>query len=176
MKKWPVVVFVVLSALVVYWLGAAPSARTPETGAAPVAHEGAVALSEPALSGGTVALSSYAGKVVLVDFWATWCAPCVEELPDLVALRGKLAPKGFEILGVSMDDDADPTVRRFLRKHPIPYPILLNGGERPPDGWDVPGLPTAYLIGRDGTVLKRWFGEKDIPELERAVEAALAAK
>jgi hypothetical protein len=58
-------------------------------------------------------------------------------------------------------------------QQPINYPIILNGGERAPKGWVVPGLPTAYLISRDGRVLKRWFGEKDFDELDAAVNAAL---
>ncbi|MDE2492045.1 MAG: TlpA family protein disulfide reductase [Elusimicrobia bacterium] len=123
-----------------------------------------------------ISLTDFAGKVVLVDFWATWCEPCQEEIPGLVKLDRELEPKGFTILGVSMDEEGAKAVRRFVKDQPIPYPIILNGAENPPPGWTVPGLPTAYLIGRDGTILRRWFGEKDPDELRAAVDAALAAK
>jgi hypothetical protein len=80
------------------------------------------------------------------------------------------------MLGVSMDDEGAKAVKRFEEKQPIPYPVILNKGARTPKGWIVPGLPSAYLIGRDGSVLKRWFGEKDIPALRKTIEAALAAQ
>jgi len=163
------IVFVILSAFVVYWIASRQSAE-------PAAAEKAPPLSAPTLSGATVTLASLSGKVVLVDFWATWCAPCKEEIPALNALRDRLAPRGFEILGVSMDEDGRKAVKKFLKKQPISYPVVINGGETPPDGWDVPGLPTAFLVGRDGTVLKSWLGEKDLDELTRDIETALASK
>jgi thiol-disulfide isomerase/thioredoxin len=96
-----------------------------------------------------VSPSDFAGRVVLVDFWATWCDPCKEEIPDLVKLRDKLAPKGFELLGVSMDEEGAAAVKKFEAKQKISYPVLLNNGERPPVGWTVPGLPTP-LVRRKG--------------------------
>jgi thiol-disulfide isomerase/thioredoxin len=174
MKKTGLAIALILGAVLVYVLAA--SNRHEDEPDAPVALEKSTALVEKSLDGRTISLSQYAGKVVLVDFWATWCAPCREELPDLISLREKYAARGFEILGVSMDEDGEKAVKRFLKKQPIPYPLALNGGEMEPKGWTVPGLPTAYLIGRDGMVRKRWFGEKDMGELAREVESALAAK
>ncbi len=72
-----------------------------------------------------------------------------------------------------MDEEGAKAVKAFMAKQAISYPVVLNGGERAPAGWVVPGLPTAYLIGRQGQVLKRWFGEKDMPDLEKDVAAAL---
>ena len=149
-----------------------PAASEPNS---PDPDEKAAALSGPTLDGKTLALSGFAGKVVLVDFWATWCDPCKEEIPDLVKLRERLKDQGFEIFGVSMDEEGGKAVKKFTARQPISYPVVLNGGERPPKGWTVPGLPTAYLIGRRGEVLKRWFGEKDMPDLEKDVLAALRA-
>ncbi|MDE2142772.1 MAG: hypothetical protein KGJ84_10205 [Elusimicrobia bacterium] len=73
---------------------------------------------------------------------------------------------------VSMDDEGAPAVRAFTARQPIPYPVVLNGPAEAPAGWAVPGMPTAYLVGRDGRMLRRWIGGKDPDELRAAVEAA----
>jgi peroxiredoxin len=181
--KLGLAVFLAASIVAVYLLAgrrfapassAGPGPETESAENAPDPNEKAPPLSGPALDGKTVSLAGFAGKVVLVDFWATWCDPCREEIPDLVKLRDRLEGRGFEILGVSMDEEGAAAVKKFAAKQPISYPVALNGGERPPAGWVVPGLPTAYLIGRQGEVLKRWFGEKDMPDLEKDVTAALA--
>jgi len=167
MKKIGIAVSLMLIAGLVYMLVVGSPSKAPE---------GAVkapALAGPLSGGGKAALSDYAGKVVLVDFWATWCDPCLAEIPELNALHRKLEARGFAVLGVSMDEEGDQAVLRFKAKHPIVYPVILNGGERPPAGWSTPGFPTAYLIGRDGMVIRRWFGAKDMTEVERDVQVAL---
>jgi thiol-disulfide isomerase/thioredoxin len=182
-KKFGLAAFLCVSFVIVYLLAGrrlappSPAGSGPETESAanaPDPNEKAPALSGLTLGGKALALSGFAGKVVLVDFWATWCDPCREEIPDLVKLRDRLKDKGFEIFGVSMDEEGAKAVKKFIAKQPISYPVILNGGERAPAGWVVPGLPTAYLIGRHGEVLKRWFGEKDMADLEKDVNAALA--
>lgn len=137
------------------------------------ADEAAPALSGRTLEGKTVSLADHAGKVVLVDFWATWCDPCREEIPELVKLQDKLASKGFVVLGVSMDEDTKE-VAPFLKPFKVNYPVILLGGELAPKGWVVPGLPTAYLVGPDGKIRRRWFGVKQAADVEAAVNAALA--
>lgn len=159
----------VLSAALIYGL----AAQEGGAGAMTVGAT-ALALALPALDGRTLSLNDFSGKVVLVDFWATWCPPCRAEMPDLVKLHRDLAPKGFTILGVAMDEDGAEAVRAFTALQPIPYPVVLNGAAGAPAGWPVPGLPTAYLIGRDGKLLRRWLGGKDPDELRAAAEAALA--
>ena len=150
------------------WTSCTPSS-------APGAAVGSALLSGKTLDGKTVSLADYKGKVVLVDFWATWCGPCQAEIPELVKLQADLGPKGFVILGVSMDEDT-AEVAGFVKAKKFNYPVILNGSERAPKGWVVPGLPTAYLIGRDGKVLRRMFGSKSVEKLADDVEAALAAK
>ncbi len=172
MRKLGTVAAVAVAAVLVYLISAQGPASLPPRNPG----EPAPALSGKTADGKTASLTDYKGKVVLVDFWATWCRPCQEEIPDLVKLNDSLKDKGFQILGVSMDEEGAKAVKRFEQRQPISYPVILNPGERPPKGWVVPGLPSAYLIGRDGSVLKRWFGEKDIPALRKDVEDALAAK
>lgn len=139
----------------------------------PGTADSALALSGPSLDGKTISLSDYKGKVILVDFWATWCGPCQAEIPELIKLQSELGPKGFTVLGVSMDDEPE-SVPKFAKKAGFNYPIILNGGENAPKGWVVPGLPTAYLIGKDGTAVLRLFGSKSVAKLKKDVEAALA--
>jgi thiol-disulfide isomerase/thioredoxin len=134
--------------------------------------EDAAPLSGKTLEGKAVSLADYKGKVVLVDFWATWCDPCKDEIPELIKLQDELGPKGFVVLGVSMDEDA-AEVTPFAKAAKINYPVILNGGELAPKGWIVPGLPTAYLIDKDGKALTRLFGSKSLKKLKLDVEAAL---
>ena len=156
---------VIVAAAVFFW------SCTP-TG--PIGAPEAVApLSGKTLEGKIISLSDYKGKVVLVDFWATWCDPCKDEIPELIKLLAELGPKGFVILGVSMDEEI-AEVAPFAKAAKISYPVILNGSERAPKGWIVPGLPTAYLIGRDGKSIKRLFGSKSVKKLKIDVEAALA--
>jgi len=101
---------------------------------------------------------SLAGKVVLVDFWATWCGPCVAEIPNVLAQYEKYRDKGFEVVGVSLDEDRD-ALEKFVAEQKVPWPILY---EKPQgEGWRHPlatyygisGIPTVILIGRDGNVI-----------------------
>jgi thiol-disulfide isomerase/thioredoxin len=127
MKKISLAVFLAVSVVAVYLLagsrlsgpGAPPAPASKEAPNSPDPSEKAPALSGPGLDGKTVALSAYAGKIVLVDFWATWCDPCKEEIPDLVKLRDKLKDKGFEILSVSMDEAGAAAVKKFTARRPI---------------------------------------------------------
>jgi len=101
---------------------------------------------------------SLVGKVVLVDFWATWCGPCVAEIPNVLEQYEKYHDKGFEVVGVSLDQDRD-ALEKFVAEQKIPWPILFEQSEG--DGWQHPlatfygisGIPTVILIGRDGNVI-----------------------
>ena len=98
------------------------------------------------------------GKVVLVDFWATWCGPCIAELPNVLAAWEKYHDKGFEVVGVSLDTDRD-ALEAFLKEREIPWTILYE--EPKGEGWQHPlatyygitGIPTVILMGRDGKVV-----------------------
>jgi cytochrome c-type biogenesis protein len=151
---------------------AAPAAGGTTSGQAPApgspAPKAAPGFSLPALDGRTVRLSDFAGKSVLVNFWASWCIPCRGEIPEFIKLRNELAPRGFEIVGVAMWDDPD-IVRRFVDGAKIPYPVVLGTDETAADYGNVSGLPTSFLIDRQGRIVKRYFAVKD--ETLRQLEA-----
>ena len=124
-------------------------------------------------TGTTVTLADMRGKVVLVDFWATWCAPCVKGMPDLQKLRSKYASNGLEVLGVSIDDNAEQKVPAFLKKSKlvIDYPILFDSGDTWKQ-WGVKSIPSVILV-RDGEILKHWSGKIDIKAIESTVQTYL---
>ena len=103
--------------------------------------------------GKTVTLSAYRGKVVLLDCWASWCAPCLEEMPDLIGLQKQNGGK-LQVIGVSMDDG--PDAAKSITKHfSFNYPLLMGDAKFGNLYGGVLGLPEIFLIGRDGKVLKR---------------------
>jgi cytochrome c biogenesis protein CcmG/thiol:disulfide interchange protein DsbE len=128
--------------------------------------------SRPALSGEPVQLSAYRGEVVLLNYWASWCAPCIEELPLLSQWQRHYAPAGLRIIGVSMDDDVE-TVKRFLRKHPAPYPIIMGDAELGRSYGGVLGLPMSFLIDAWGRIVARYSGEIDPARVKAAIEVQL---
>jgi thiol-disulfide isomerase/thioredoxin len=107
------------------------------------------------LDGSTFDPASLAGKVVLVDFWATWCGPCVAEIPNMLAQYEKYHAKGFEVVGISLDDDRE-TLAKFIQDKKIPWPILheaAGGGHPLATFYGITGIPQLILIGRDGNVI-----------------------
>jgi len=122
--------------------------------------------------GKTVTLSAYRGKVVLVDFWASWCPPCVEEAPHLIALQ-KANQGKLQIIGVSMDDK-EAAARKMGKQFPFNYPLLMGDAKFATLFGGVLGMPELFLIGRDGKVLKMWRGEMKPGELDRAIKQAVS--
>jgi cytochrome c biogenesis protein CcmG/thiol:disulfide interchange protein DsbE len=126
----------------------------------------------PDLAGKQVNLSSYRGQVVLLDFWATWCGPCREEIPHFVQLQNKYANQGLQIIGVSMDDGPDP-VRDFYRLFQMNYPVVMGNAKTGELYGGVLGLPIAFLIGRDGRITARHIGAINFAALEKEIVALL---
>ena len=119
----------------------------------------------PALAGGTGDLASYRGRVVLLNFWATWCPPCVAEMPSLDRLSRALAPEGLVVVGVSVDND-EAALRDFVARHRLGFAILRDQGAHTAAAYRVTGYPQTFLIGRDGMLEKTFLGpaEWDTPE------------
>jgi len=121
--------------------------------------------------GKAVSLADYRGKVVLLDFWATFCAPCVAALPELQALHDKKRNRGFTMVGVTVDDRA-ALVRKATDRAKVTYPIL----QATPEVWNaykVNSLPALILVGRDGRIVKRYGGEADKTSMLAEIERAL---
>jgi len=133
-----------------------------------------------------VSLQSYTGRVVLVNFWATWCDPCRTEIPWLIELRKKYNDKGFEVLGVAMDDEGKSVVQKFVERErfdvngerlPMNYPILIGNSDAADKFLGgiggIVGLPTSVLVSKDGKRVKTTIGPVDPEKLERDIQGLL---
>lgn len=137
------------------------------------------------LNGKKVSLASYKGKAVLINFWATWCAPCKIETPWLIDLRNKYASQGFEVLGISADDldlndktklsEEKQQIAQAAQQMHIPYPVLLDADaiSKPYGGLD--DLPTSFYVDRNGTVVAVQVGITSEDEIEGNIRKALGA-
>jgi len=128
----------------------------------------------PQLDGQPLRLSSYRGKVILLDFWATWCDPCREETPRLVELQQKYADRGLQIIGVSMDDTPDP-VRGFYQQFHMNYPVVMGNAKIGELYGGVLGLPIAFVLDREGRVVAKHIGATDVGVFEKEVGTPLLA-
>lgn len=139
----------------------------------------APAWSGTTLDGREVALADLEGDVVVLNIWATWCAPCVREMPKLDALHREYGAQGLQVVGASVDrGGADARIREFIEEHDIGFSILLDPDQRVMNRFRTYSVPETFLIGHDGTILHRWIGEFDpMAPTERArVEDALAER
>jgi len=133
----------------------------------------APAFIRPGLDGKPVSLRSYRGKLVLVDFWASWCAPCIVAMPELIGLQKKHAGK-LQVIGVSMDEDA-ADARAVAARFAFNYPLLMGDAKFGHRFGGILGMPSAFLIGRDGRIVKILRGEPKKGELDQAIQSALAS-
>ena len=115
--------------------------------------------------------SSTRGKVVLVDFWATWCVPCKVEIPAFVDLYARYKANGLEVVGISMDTDP-AAMKSFAAEYKMTYPIL-RGTDNVTRTWGVEGLPTTVLVGRDGKVCRKFVGQTPLEQFEQLVKSLL---
>jgi len=112
------------------------------------------------LEGKPVRLEDYRGKVVLVNFWATWCGPCLEEMPAIGKLREAFAGQAFEVLAVNFGE-GETRIHRFLEKTPLAFPVLLDRDSAVAKAWKVRVLPASFLVGPDGRIRYSVIGEYD---------------
>jgi peroxiredoxin len=124
--------------------------------------------------GRVVRLSDFAGKVVLLDFWATWCAPCKESVPWFNELQAKYADRGFTVLAVSMDEGGWPVVKPFAEKAGMTYPVLLGTPRVAYLYGDVDSLPLAFFIDRAGRVAAIHLGPASRKDYDKVVRALLS--
>lgn len=142
------------------------SAMAHNGGAAPVAAP-PFALKD--LKGKTVRLEAYKGKVVLINFWATWCAPCQSEMPELVKLQRKYAAKGLQILGVTYEPEKATAVNRVARKFKINYPLLFGSAELSQQYKIEEVLPVTIIVDREGKMQSQILGMIDTKDVEEKI-------
>jgi thiol-disulfide isomerase/thioredoxin len=155
--------------------------RAEETAAAPSTDVGAAMPPYHAtmLDGSPFDLAAARGKkVVFLNVWATWCGPCRFEIPELEKMHAKYGPRGFEVIGVSVDESGAEAVKPFAKEQNIGYPMVLDPPGKIANLLQTTVLPTSVLIDRDGKIVWRRIGALMGPEpaLDAAIEKALAAK
>jgi len=151
------------------------TAQTPHKSTTqPTAHN-APDFTKSSIDGKTIRLSDYRGKLVLLNFWATWCGPCITEIPRFSSWQTKYGPQGLQVLGVSMDDDAAP-VKKFFTKYQLTYPVLMGDEHLGELYGGVLGLPITYLISPEGKIIARYQGETDLNQMEVRINNLLQSK
>ncbi|MBI1740745.1 MAG: TlpA family protein disulfide reductase [Acidobacteriales bacterium] len=161
----------VVAALLVAWL----VLRRP-----PAAHRGGVGeLLRPApdfsltdLSGAKLILSGYRGKVVLLDFWATWCDPCKTEIPHFIEMQNRYGRQGFQVIGISMDDD-EKLVREFQQQFKMNYPVAMGNADLAGQYGGILGLPITFVLDRQGRITARHIGATDASVFEAEIRKLL---
>lgn len=125
-------------------------------------------------SGAQISLASYRGKVVLVDFWASWCPPCLESLPAWEQLRNKIGTGTFEVIAINVDEDTDDGIR-FLRNRPVSYPVLADPEGEIGKPWGVRSLPRYFLVDREGQIVATYkrFNPGNEARLEQEISTLL---
>jgi len=152
-----------------YWITPALRSQPLTSGE----HPQAPSISLTDIEGKKLDLADYKGKVVVLDFWATWCGPCRIEIPGLIEMQDKYAKEGFSVIGISFDDEAEPVVQ-FYKDYKMNYPVAV-GNQRIGELYGgVLGLPTTFLIGRDGRIYAKHTGATNPSILEDEVRQLLA--
>jgi thiol-disulfide isomerase/thioredoxin len=125
------------------------------------------------VEGKTVKSTDFKGKVVILDFWATWCGPCVAEIPSFIELHKQYEKDGLVIIGVSVDDGT-PVVKKFIGSKKVNYPIVMGNDSITAAFGGVEGIPTTFVIDRDGKIVSKHIGLTEKAEFEREIKPLLA--
>ncbi|MBA7465960.1 Thiol-disulfide oxidoreductase ResA [subsurface metagenome] len=127
----------------------------------------------PDLEGNSLTLSDFKGRVIILNFWATWCPPCRKEIPDFVELYEKYKDEGLLIIGVNLDRGDSRTVKQFSKNYKINYPIVLGNVNVTQDYGGIRGIPTTFVIDRKGNIKKKYVGYRPKATFEGVVKILL---
>ncbi len=153
--------------------------RTPSTtpagpGEPTTVEEPAPELTLDTMAGDQIDLANHSEGVLMLNFWATWCPPCREEIPDLVALQDEWGARGLQIVGIALDQEGAEVVQPFLEEHDVNYPNVLDTDGTISNQFDeVYGLPTTIVIGPDGMIRHRVLGVFPVDKMKPKLEALL---
>ena len=175
-EKLVVALVVVCGALLLNTIGHSSSQHTAIAPSSPTNVRAALPeFSLPDLNGKVWKLGDHKGKVVLVNFWATWCPPCIKETPDLVRIANKFSSQGLDVVGVNTDGGETAPVKRFVAEYGIPYPVLIaeSSASLP---LPVEFLPTTVLLDRHGRIAKTYEGPLSEDEFQADVTPLLLEK
>lgn len=125
------------------------------------------------VEGNPVSFAQFKGKVVVVDFWATWCPPCIKEIPGYIALQEKHGKDGLVIVGISLDRKGAAVVKPFMAKYGVNYPIVIGDQDTVAAFGGFNAIPTTFLINRDGMIVDRKTGAEETAEYEKRILAVL---
>ncbi len=140
----------------------------------PLIGKQAAYFSLPNLDGKEIRITDYIGKVVVVDFWATWCGPCRMEIPDFIQLQTELGSKGFAMLGVSLDQAGPAVVRRFVSDNGINYPIVMGDEDVVQKYGNIEIIPTTFIIDKKGIIRAHFMGLRPKEVFEAEVKKLLS--
>jgi thiol-disulfide isomerase/thioredoxin len=125
------------------------------------------------LNGRSVSFSDFRGKVVILDFWATWCVSCRVEIPHFVELQKQYGAKGLAVIGVSLDEQGLDVVKKFVKRLAVNYPIVI-GNEKVAEAYGgIDAIPTTFVIDRQGRIVGRHIGYNDKATFEKEVQSLL---
>lgn len=175
MNKQTFLTLAIVSALTAFAI--AQDSKKPadhSVGGAAVPQQLAPGFSLTDLAGRKLDLDTFRGQVVLLNFWATWCAPCRAEIPEFVDLQSKYRDLGLQVIGISLDDEVQP-VRAFIRQIKMNYRIALGDAGLAERYGGILGLPVSFLIGCDGRIYARHSGRADTTQIERELKPLLKA-
>jgi peroxiredoxin len=167
-SKWFTWSAVIIVAVVVYY-NLHSSQHQPST--SPVEKGTAPQFTLSDMTGRSVSLSDYRGKVVILDFWATWCPPCKKEIPDFIALQNQYALQGLQIIGVGLDEPSN--VASFVQQYGINYPVVVGDDAIANRYGGVSGIPTTFIIDKQGKIRNRYEGFTDRSVFEAEIKKLL---
>ena len=126
------------------------------------------------VDGNEVSSSMFQNKILLLNFWATWCPPCQAEIPHLASLYKEYQSKGLEVVGISLDEEGSEVVKTFVERKGIPYKILIGNDGIANSFGGIRGIPTTFLIGRDGRIIRRYLGEQEKRVFEQDIKKLIS--